>query len=163
MDLGADGMLLVGGEGPSRQTLEGLVGSVRYVIAADSGFDLALRLKLVPDLLVGDLDSVSSSARLESFPGQRVERYPADKEETDTEIGLRLFRQMGFRRVALVGGGAGRLDHLLGILALFERDYHPLFWLTAAEHVQPIEGEFQFEGWQGQTVSFFPLGEGAGT
>ncbi|HEC61971.1 MAG TPA: thiamine diphosphokinase [bacterium] len=157
------GLLLVGGEGPGDRLVKDLkveLDAVDFVIAADSGFDLAQRLKVEPDLLVGDLDSVSRSVAFKNFPTERIKSYNADKDETDTEIGLRIFAEMGCRRVMLFGGGGGRLDHLLGIVSLFERDFYPYVWYTAREHVQLVEGTMAFGPWSGQTVSFFPLGNG---
>ncbi len=157
-----DSLLLIGGAGPSRRRLAPFLAGVAFTVAADGGFDLARRLGLRPDLLVGDLDSVRPGRELASLPAERVVRFPPDKDETDAEIGLRLLRERGFRRVILAGGGGGRLDHLLGLLILFERSFHPALWLTDREQVQAVEGRLEFAGWRGQTVSLFPLGEGAG-
>jgi thiamine pyrophosphokinase len=157
MTSGADGLLLIGGEGPAGEILNPAVQAVRFVIAADSGFDLAQKLGLAPDLLVGDLDSIRESPSYLAFPRDRIHSYPRDKDETDTELGLRMFREMGYKRVLVAGGGGGRLDHLVGILSLFCRPYAPLAWFTRREHIEVIAGELEFRGWRGQTVSFFPL------
>jgi thiamine pyrophosphokinase len=158
---GEEGLLLLGGEGPERRHLEHILDRAPFVIAADSGFDLASRLGLTPDLLVGDLDSVSDSRELDSFPRERVRRFPRDKDETDAELGLRLFREMGCGRVVLAGGGGGRLDHLLAIVDLFEREPPPVAWFTALEEVRRVEGELALSGCKGLRVSFFPLGQGS--
>lgn len=158
---GPRGLLLIGGEGPSRVVLEPILPLVGFVVAADAGFDLALRLDIEPDLLVGDLDSVAVTEALARFPEDRVCRFPAAKDETDTEIGLRLLRERGCDHVTIAGGGGGRLDHLLGIVALFERDFAPREWYTSGEHVALVDGELAVDGCRGQTVSFFPLGEEA--
>jgi thiamine pyrophosphokinase len=157
-----EGLLLLGGEGPLRAQLEEVLRRAELVIAADSGFDLALRLGLLPDLLVGDLDSVAASPQLSAFPPERILRYPRDKDETDAELGLRLFAGRGFRRVVLAGGGGGRLDHLLAVAALFERENPPAAWYTALERIERVQGEALLSGCQGLRVSFFPLGAGAG-
>ena len=151
------GLLLTGGCGPRRADLEPFLAAVGPIVAADSGYDLALALGLRPDLIVGDMDSVRA-ARL---PERRVRRYPRDKEHTDTELGLRALAEFGCDRVVIAGGGGGRLDHLLFIAALFERDTAPLCWITAREHVEAIRGAAAVRGCVGQTVSFLPLSQGA--
>lgn len=156
------GLLFIGGEGPERRILEPILITVSYSIAADSGFDLAVRLGIEPDLLVGDFDSIASSAALKNFPAARIRRYPQEKDETDAEIGLRLLWEAGCEQVIVVGGGGGRLDHLLGIVSLFERGKTPRAWYTSREHIQVVDGELTITNCRGQTVSFFPLGGGAG-
>jgi len=155
------GLLLIGGEGPERGLLEPILGTITYTIAADSGFDLARKLDLRPDLLVGDLDSLQPSKELRAFPQKRIRRYPREKDETDTEIGLRILWEMGYRRTVVAGGGGGRLDHLLGVLALFQREKRPTAWYTSKEQIQVVEGTQIITDCIGQTVSFFPLGGSA--
>ena len=151
------GLLLTGGHGPGRSDLEPFLGEVGPIVAADSGFDLALALGLRPELIVGDMDSVR--ARL---PQERVRRFPRDKEFTDTELGLQALKDLGCDRVVIAGGGGGRLDHLLFIVALFERETVPLCWITAHEHVEAIRGTAAYRGWVGQTVVLSPAVGGGG-
>lgn len=151
------GLLLTGGYGPSRAHLEPFLKTVGPIVAADSGYDLALSLGLQPDLIVGDMDSV----RAQRLPAERVRRFPRDKEHTDTELGLDALQELGCDRVVIAGGGGGRLDHLLFIAGLFERETLPICWVTAHEHVEAIRGTAAYFGWVGQTVSFLPLSEGA--
>jgi thiamine pyrophosphokinase len=160
--MAGEGLLLLGGEGPRREQLDAVLRNAELVIAADSGFDLALRLGILPDLLVGDLDSVAATPELARFPARNILRYPRDKDETDAELGLRLFAERGFRGVVLAGGGGGRLDHLLAVAALFERDRPPTAWYTARERVERVDGEALLAGCRGRRISFFPLGGGAG-
>ena len=51
------------------------------------------------------------------------------------------------------------MDHLIGILNLFERKFTPNVWITAREYVELIESEVRFESASGQLLSFFPVGE----
>ena len=94
------------------------------VVAADSGLHAAVALGLVPDLVVGDMDSVIPSV-LEAAvrTGATVERAPRDKDAVDTELAVHAAVARGARRLIVVTGGGGRLDHALGVLSCL---LHPM-------------------------------------
>ena len=152
-----NGMLFVGGEGPTKELFRRYRESDAFVIAADSGLHTAIQLGVDPDLIVGDMDSLADPGLLSRFPAEKVVRFPTEKDETDAEIGIRFMREKGIDDVTVVGGGAGRLAHLLGILMLFQRDYPPQRWITAREEVSVVEGSCRFKAYRGQSFSFFPL------
>jgi thiamine pyrophosphokinase len=134
------------------------------IAAADSGLLAAEAAGLRPDWVLGDMDSLGAAGleRLEAYPPERVLRYEAAKDYTDTELALRLLYDKGCDETWLVGGGGGRLDHLLAIRSLFERQRCPTRWLTAAEDVRFLEapGELTVSGAAASLVSVFPLGQG---
>ncbi len=152
------GLLFTGGEGPTRSRLAPFLDGVDLVVAADSGLDLARAVGVEPDLVVGDMDSLNDRSLMALY-GDRLTVFPPDKDETDTEIGLRFLRERGAARVIVAGGGGGRLAHLVGLLCLFERPSPPRVWLTAREHVELVEGRIAIDGCLGATISFFPVGE----
>ncbi len=156
------GVLFIGGEGPKRSIYNKYADKADFFIAADSGVELAERLKVVPDMIVGDMDSLSDKSILDKYKREKIKLFPREKDETDTEIGIRIFKEMGYNDIIIVGGGSGRLDHLLGIVNLFERSFSPVKWITSHEVVFLIEGEFYANGWNGATVSLFPVGERVG-
>ena len=152
------GIVFTGGEGPAPQTLRRFFDTLpgRVTAAADSGLILAEAAGLKPDWIVGDMDSLdsklstdsrlsienklSADERLHRYPPERVIRYPAEKDYTDTELAFNLLREKGCGEIWIVGGGGGRLDHLFGIRDLFERNVCPRRWITASEDIYCIDG-----------------------
>jgi thiamine pyrophosphokinase len=99
-----------------------LAGAAR-VLAADSGARSALACGLTPDLVIGDLDSISprTLARLRRL-GVPCEVHPADKEATDAELALWRARAWGATSITVVGGlGGVRYDHGLANVLLLAR------------------------------------------
>jgi len=155
------GVLFVGGAGPDPGAVADDLAEAGLVAAADAGLERALAMSVTPDFVLGDFDSLADTSLLERFPADRVLRFPTDKDETDAEIGMRLLAARGCDDVTIAGGGGGRLDHLLALALLFERECAPRRWVTDREDVRLVDGEAWFDGWRGSTVSVFPLGEGA--
>lgn len=82
------------------------------VLAVDSGLHLAAALDLAVDVVIGDLDSVDPAlVERARGDGVEVEVHPRDKEHTDLALALDHARRLGTRRVVVVGGAGGRLDH----------------------------------------------------
>ncbi len=159
--LSMSSFLFIGGEYPQREFFMAEYRRGDFIACADSGLETALAWKLKPNLVVGDMDSLSDSRLLEGIPGERIVKLERDKDDTDTEYALKLLWQEGQRNVCLVGGGGGRLDHLLALAALFERDIRPDMWLSSGELViclDASDGEAVFGLKKDDTVSVFPLG-----
>ena len=157
-----NGVLLLGGEGPARRGAAGAqaaasLAAADHVVAADAGYDLALALGVEPDLVVGDLDSVQDRAAIDRLPPERVRRWPADKDQTDAELGVASLRTAGCTRITIVGGGGRRFDHQLAVLQLLIREPALSEWLTAYERMIVVDRHTTFDRWRGATVSLFAL------
>ncbi len=87
------------------------------VVCVDGGAGTARRLGIVPDWIVGDMDSIDEEDRASmERAGVRFAIYPAEKDFTDTQLALDLARREGAREVAVWGGTGSRLDHTLSNL-----------------------------------------------
>lgn len=83
-----------------------------FVIAADAGYRLCQSLDIVPNLLLGDFDSMGQPT---DFPN--VHRSPVEKDDTDTMLAVKTALEEGCDTVYLYGGTGGkRLDHTLANL-----------------------------------------------
>lgn len=85
-----------------------------YVIAADAGYLHARANNLVPDLLVGDFDSLEEIPKLKN-----VMKYPSEKDYTDTELAIKIGIDKGFSDFIVFGAiGGKRLEHTIANLQL---------------------------------------------
>jgi thiamine pyrophosphokinase len=89
------------------------------LIAADGGARHAIKLGVIPSVIIGDLDSLSvAEVRVFEDMGIHILKYPPNKDETDLELALRHALQSGHNPITILGGLGGRLDQTIGILSL---------------------------------------------
>lgn len=96
-------------------------------IGIDRGAWRLLKHGIIPDIAVGDFDSLSDDERSELMENVvDVVRVPPEKDLTDTELAFKiaLERFPQAEKYQLIGGTGGRLDHLLANLFLV---YQPCF------------------------------------
>jgi thiamine pyrophosphokinase len=153
-------VVVAGGSAPGRRAVEAIPAGAP-VIAADSGADHALALELPVELAVGDFDSATPAA-LDALAarGTRVERHPPAKDATDLELALRAALALEPRRILVIGGTEGRLDHLLGELLILGIDELERVEVDAAlgdAFVHVIRGERTVQGTEGEVLSLFAL------
>ena len=110
------------------------------------------------DLLVGDLDSAPPEAVARA---PRVERYPVDKDAPDLELAVAAAVADEARRIVVVGGDGGRLDHLLGNAFLLASDRWADVEIEAVlgdARLWVVRGERTIDGEPGQLVSLYAVG-----
>jgi thiamine pyrophosphokinase len=110
-------LILLGGALAPTPRLERQVAGAR-VIAADGGMRHADALGVVPELWVGDFDSVTDGL-VEDWQGIPREIFPAEKDKTDGELAVEAAVARGAASLVLAGAfGGPRADHAFLHLAL---------------------------------------------
>lgn len=132
------------------------------IIAADGGARHAVKLGVIPSVIIGDFDSLSPvEVRVFEDMGIHMLQYPPNKNETDLELALQHALQVGHSPITVLGGFGGRLDQMLGILSLLSS---PECIAANARVDDGIVEAFFFnkeaiiEGEVGETVSLLPWG-----
>tara|TARA_B100001564_G_C20537021_1_gene622524 strand:- start:329 stop:982 length:654 start_codon:yes stop_codon:yes gene_type:complete len=107
-------LIINGGPCPENRVLDYLP-KFDLVLAVDSGFDNAISLGIVPDVVIGDLDSISAKG-LETAEKQSIEiiSFPEDKDKSDLELAI-FHASRSCTAVTIVDSGGGRVDHLWGV------------------------------------------------
>ena len=153
-------VVVAGGDPPTDAEIARLPSDA-VVIAADSGLDHALAASLTVAIAVGDMDSVSPEALLAAEQtGTRIQRHPADKDQTDLELALELATRLA-DRIIVIGAAGGRLDHLIGNLTTLASPQwsgvNIEAWLGNAQAFV-IHGHRTLQAEPGTTISLFALG-----
>ncbi len=132
------------------------------IIAADGGVRHAVTFGYIPDVVIGDLDSVSPEMRKE-LPKTRFIHRPS-QEINDFNKALIYCEAQGVTHLTLLGICGKRLDHTLNNFSVLAR-FDQQFQLTIYDEFSQIfivRDEWQYSGKPGQAVSLIPLGEVSG-
>ena len=116
-------IIVAGGELGDPHFYRELVSPADYIIAVNGGSAHALRIGLVPDLLIGDLDSLDQSLREKVLAlSKKVEEHPSEKDKSDLELAIDRAVALGACEVLIFGAlGGPRVDHALINLLLLQR------------------------------------------
>jgi thiamine pyrophosphokinase len=110
-------VILLDGEVVRTPRLDAQLAGAR-IIAADGGMRHSAALGVVPELWVGDFDSVPAALPAELAAVER-RRFPSDKDRTDGELAVAEALAQGATSLVLAGAfGGTRADHALLHLAM---------------------------------------------
>jgi thiamine pyrophosphokinase len=132
------------------------------VICADGGVRHVEAAGILPDLIVGDMDSLDSTT-LQNYEakGCRIIRHPRQKDETDTELALGEAFRMEPAEVWIWGALGHRVDHVLANISLLVQGKQKGIEVKLIDEyceLLLIDRRTVIAGEAGQTVSLFPFG-----
>lgn len=109
-------IIFAGGEIKNYDKIRRFLKDDEYIICADSGYHHCQKLGIVPDLLVGDFDSIGV------LPQQiPTVCFPAEKNYSDTTMAIEEAKKRGAKMLMLIGMLGGRIDHsLANIQTMFD-------------------------------------------
>ncbi len=139
-----------------------LYSSIRrgdFVIAVDGGANKLMRTSFTPQVIIGDMDSITKAAS-RKFRGSEFIRFPREKDLVDLELALNYCIQKKFGEILILGALGNRADMALTNVFLLSqipagikaRVMHENQEIFLAEKSQRLEGV------PGELVSFFPIG-----
>ena len=142
----------------------GVIGAQDFVVAADGGALALERWKVLPHLIVGDMDSLGE-AGVERFARQGipVAEFSEAKDESDLELAVAHAIAVGATEIVLLGAlGGDRLDHeAANLLLLADPGYNGvrLEARRGALRVRALSGEgsLSLESPVGTLVTLLPV------
>lgn len=103
------------------KTLLEEIQSARYVIGVDWGAYWLITNSVIPDIAIGDFDSVNHKEfQLIKQRVKEVKEYPKEKDFTDTELAVEHALSLHPTEVIIYGAIGSRLDHTMGNMQLLE-------------------------------------------
>ncbi|MBM7556638.1 thiamine diphosphokinase [Halanaerobacter jeridensis] len=131
------------------------------IFCADGGAEYTYQLDLIPELILGDLDSISEEV-IQFYQQHNIKfkRFPIEKDKSDTQLLLELVIDEGYEEVILFAALGKRFDHALANLYLLEgvfRENVDVKIITPNNHIEVIKGRKTIEEKAQKTVSFLPL------
>ncbi|MBX2977445.1 MAG: thiamine diphosphokinase [Ignavibacteriaceae bacterium] len=111
-------LLIVNGKKPSKKLLTRLIrNGYSFIACADGGANSLVKMGIIPDIVIGDMDSISiQNIKLLSKKSELI-KIPRQS-DTDTEKSIKYLIKKKFDEVIIVGSDGDRLDHLLANISL---------------------------------------------
>lgn len=155
-------VILSSGSISDYKTCMELIKTAQYIICADGGTRHTYKMGVLPDIIIGDLDS-SNNEYIAYYrkKGVPIKEYQTDKDKTDTQICLEYALSFS-SEIVMLGATGSRIDHTLANISLLKLgldhkipvsiiDSNNLIMLTADTLTQT--------GKKGELFSLIPLSE----
>ena len=154
--------IFLNGSADSPGLIRHVAGRADLIVAADGGARYALEAGVIPDLVVGDMDSLGEDfARKIERLGASLERYPVRKDKMDGHLAVLAARERGATAVDLLcaaGGGLGALFATAHILLAAERiGLHSTLVADRGRMFVVEAGSRTVQGAPQDSISVFPL------
>ncbi len=154
-------LLVSGGNIENIELIKKVADDMDFIICADGGTNYCLDANLVPDIIIGDLDSIEENS-LKTIEYQKIPivKFPVKKDNTDTELAIDYLIEKGFRDITILGALGTRMDHTLGNIFLLKKlrdkkvkgkiiDHHNIIYL--------VDNELKIKKQRNSYVSIIPI------
>jgi thiamine pyrophosphokinase len=155
---GRQALVICNGEVLSKKGMAPLLREKPFIVCADGGANKARRLGIRPDVIIGDLDSISSGTQ-KSFYGVKT-LHLESQYNTDLEKAFNYLLELRFKSAVVVGATGGRPDHVLSnfsILKKYNKRIRLLFADSSCD-IQIIDRKIVLAAEIGSIISLLPLG-----
>ena len=150
-----DAVILANGDYPSSPLPLKVLNEAPYVVCCDGGADEYIAKGHLPDVIIGDGDSLSEENRLKYA---NLLHHNPDQETNDQTKAVQFLLSAGKKRIAIIGATGKREDHTIGNISLLMEYAH--MGVNARIFTDygvfiPCKDICTFECRKGQAVSIF--------
>ena len=142
------------GQIPSDKSLIQRISSSDYIIAVDGSANQLNKLNILPNVVIGDFDSI------ESFNDSNVELIEAnDQSKTDFRKTLEWCIKKNISHISIFGISGKSEDHFLGNYYTLDDFSNKIDWIAFTDFsiISPCVRKKEFNSYKGQKVSLFSM------
>jgi thiamine pyrophosphokinase len=144
-----------------------------FIIAADGGALHCSNLRITPNVIIGDMDSITKgmiaklvgtagSVDSDTTTGSDIQfiSFNQDKDESDTQLALDYLVEKGYERIIVIGAFGSRADHSYANLSLLSSpayDNVKVSIITENSEIFVVKDSCTIKGEAGKKISIFSL------
>ena len=150
-------LILANGKPPNKSVIEYLKKkNYSTLICADGGANSADKLKIVPDFIIGDFDSVNKQTLNKFNVSSKIIQIKRQN-DTDIEKCLKFAIKNKFTESILLGVTGNRLYHTFCNLGIVIKFYNKIKLKIVAENsiLTPYTGRIDLKTYPGETISLY--------
>ena len=147
-----DVSVILNGQMPTDDTIINQITNSDYIIAVDGSANKLFDLEIIPDVIIGDLDS------LQNIKNEDIELVETpDQNKTDFRKTLEWCIEKNILNISIFGISGESEDHFLGNYYTLSDFGEKISWkaFTDFSVISPCMGNKKFESFKGQKVSLF--------
>ena len=144
--------VILNGQMPTDDTIINQITNSDYIIAVDGSANKLFDLEIIPDVIIGDLDS------LRNIKNKDIELVETlDQNKTDFRKTLEWCIVKNISNISIFGISGESEDHFLGNYYTLSDFAEKISWkaFTDFSVISPCVGKKKFESFKGQKVSLF--------
>jgi len=146
--------VILNGQMPTDDTIINQITNSDYIIAVDGSANKLFDLEIIPDVIIGDLDS------FQSIKNKDIELVETtDQNKTDFRKTLEWCIEKNILNISIFGISGESEDHFLGNYYTLNDFGESISWkaFTDFSVISPCVGKKEFESFKGQKVSLFSM------
>ena len=146
--------VILNGQMPTDDTIIDQITNSDYIIAVDGSANKLFDLEIIPDVIIGDLDS------LQNINNKNIELVKTpNQNKTDFRKTLEWCIEKNILNISIFGISGESEDHFLGNYYTLSDFGEKISWkaFTDFSVISPCMGNKKFESFKGQKVSLFCL------
>lgn len=154
-------LIAANGTWPNQAIWKPLVDCSDIVIACDGAIVQLLQNDIIPDFIVGDLDSIPQEMSISQLEQLGIAIIPIlDQESNDLAKAIDYCNNLGATKIDVIGIEGGRLDHQIGAyFSLCEQESNAILHLDNwTARLVPSEGLVLNSIEKGKNISLFAIG-----